>query len=267
MITTTTFEAAGRQLSALTAGDGPPLVLLHGSADSSAAWRGVMARLADRWRLVAPAWASARRPEALEGPALPGDLAVLDALIEHLGGRAAVVAHSYGALVALRYALEQPERVSHLGLFEPIAFSVLPERGARLAGLIDAFVAAVSTGRTGDALRQLVDYWNGAGAWDRLPAPVRAALVAAAPHTVAEVRSDLAAPTSLDQVAALRAPTLVLAGAETTAEALAVCRALADAAPGARHLLVPGAGHQMLRSHPDEVARAVAELLSQRLGG
>jgi pimeloyl-ACP methyl ester carboxylesterase len=47
-------EAGGLGTYYLTAGAGPPLVLLHGNGDNAADWRGVLPTLARTHRVVAP---------------------------------------------------------------------------------------------------------------------------------------------------------------------------------------------------------------------
>ncbi|MDI3330341.1 MAG: alpha/beta fold hydrolase [Micrococcus sp.] len=44
----------GRWIHYLVAGSGRPLLLLHGVGESSAYWRGVLSRLADRYTVYAP---------------------------------------------------------------------------------------------------------------------------------------------------------------------------------------------------------------------
>lgn len=116
-------EAQGLRLHLLRAGQGTPLVLLHGWPEWSHAWRPVMARLAERHNCIAPDFRGfGRSQNSAQGPAedatpdqLASDtLALADALgIERFG----LVAHDVGSFVAQTIARRVPERLSGLFLF------------------------------------------------------------------------------------------------------------------------------------------------------
>ncbi len=102
----------------LAAGEGPPLILLHGVGDNALDWRWVLPALARGHRVYAPdlpgSSGNAKR-QADYSPAFFERFVAgfLDALgVE----RAAVVGNSLGGLVALRLALSAPGRVTALGL-------------------------------------------------------------------------------------------------------------------------------------------------------
>ncbi|MCO4773663.1 MAG: alpha/beta hydrolase [Deltaproteobacteria bacterium] len=250
------FEVPG-----LVLGEGELTLLLHGSADSASCWRGVMPRVPGR--VVAPSLVAAREsmggPTAGEG-ALRVDVRWLMPLLEHLKPRA-VVGHSYGALLALRARLAGAE-VGRLVLIEPIAFGLLegPDRAA-IDTLNDGFFGGVARGDLEGGLRGLVDYWNGPGAFDALPASARQRLILGADHTQAEVRSGLEDRTHGSELASL-AGSLVLAGEHTTPESQRVCELLARGLGGECETIA-GAGHQGPRSHPEAVASAVVEWLER----
>lgn len=235
-------------------GQGPAVVLLHGSADSPAAWQPVAALLAERWQVTAPAL-----PPITSGLALDRDLPWLDEVMTATGARA-LAGHSYGALLALRWALAHPGRLDHLLLAEPIAWGIareVPGMAARLGELGRLCIDRFAAGKAAEATAWLVDYWNGAGFWARLPPKIHAALIAGSPRTFAEVSCGGADGTNAAELASLGVPTHLLAGANTTAESLMVSRLLAAAIPGAQLTVLEGAGHQFLRSHPAIVAAAL----------
>jgi pimeloyl-ACP methyl ester carboxylesterase len=113
-------EIDGLPIRYLAAGEGPPLILLHGAGDNALDWRWVMPTLAATHRVYAPdlpGSPDSARPPADYSPAFFGRFVAgfLDALgIE----RAAMVGNSLGGLVALRVALSEPARVAALVLVD-----------------------------------------------------------------------------------------------------------------------------------------------------
>lgn len=248
-----------RDLQRHAVGQGPAVVLLHGSADSPAAWAGVARLLSAQWTVFALPLPSLPDTDGAPLPALDADLPWLDTVMAETGARL-LAAHSYGALLALRWALRNSSRLDGLVLAEPIAWGLIADQPAgahKLAELEQRCVSRLLQGEVEAPLQWLVDYWNGEGFWVGLPERVRVALRATAPRTRAEVHSGGLDRTSPQELRGLTVPTALLAGSATTAESLAVSRQLAAHLPNAQLTLVAGAGHQFLRSHADVVAAAV----------
>ncbi len=233
----------------------PTLLCLHGSADSAAAFRPLAAALGAHGpaslAIVAPQLPSFGGPadSSVPASALDFDLAWLDALMAQTGARQ-LFGHSYGALLALRWALSHPGRLDRLILGEPICWHLLddpstPDARPRLleAQCLQPFAA----GADEQAMEWLVDYWNRQGFWRDLPPKVQNALLAGARRTELEVKSGSQDLTTREELSCLRVETVVLFGADTTRESQAVCAALAAALPHGRLVRLPGVGHQFLR--------------------
>jgi 4,5:9,10-diseco-3-hydroxy-5,9,17-trioxoandrosta-1(10),2-diene-4-oate hydrolase len=113
-------EIDGLSIRYLAAGEGPPLVLLHGAGDNSLDWRWVLRALAHKHRVYAPdlpGSPDSARPVADYSPAFFERFAA--GFLDALGiGRAALVGNSLGGLIALRLALSEPARVRALVLVD-----------------------------------------------------------------------------------------------------------------------------------------------------
>jgi pimeloyl-ACP methyl ester carboxylesterase len=101
------LELAGYRTRALELeGDGPPMLLLHGWADSADTWRLLLDRLAREGRaglaLDMPGFGTADKLG--EGPILEQLDAFVDAALEHTGEDALVVGNSLGGCFGLRAA-------------------------------------------------------------------------------------------------------------------------------------------------------------------
>jgi haloacetate dehalogenase len=112
-------------------GDGPPVLLLHGHPRTSATWHRVAPRLVQQgFRVVCPDLRgygqSVGPPPAADHSAhgkraMAGDLV---RLMDHLGHPQFTLAgHDRGSYVALRLALDQPDRLSRVALLDCIPIS------------------------------------------------------------------------------------------------------------------------------------------------
>jgi pimeloyl-ACP methyl ester carboxylesterase len=110
-----TIEVEGISTGYLTAGAGPPLVLLHGVGTSSGEWSWVLPALARNHLVYAidlPGYDASSDPPDYSSAFTAR---FVGAFLEAVGVESAVVvASSFGGLVALRLALSEPERVSAL---------------------------------------------------------------------------------------------------------------------------------------------------------
>lgn len=115
------LNADGIDLHYVTAGAGPPLVLIHGFPQTWYQWRRVIERLADRFTIVAP---DLRGLGATPGPPAPYDKQSLagdvHAIVSHVCGDAPalVVGHDMGSFVAFAYALRYGPSVRGLMLVD-----------------------------------------------------------------------------------------------------------------------------------------------------
>ncbi len=114
------IEVDGLPIRYVTAGTGPPLVLLHGAGDNALDWRWVMPDLAATHRVYAP-----DLPGSPNSARPAGDYSrafferFVAGFLDTLGiERAAMVGNSLGGLVALRLALSEPARVTALVLVD-----------------------------------------------------------------------------------------------------------------------------------------------------
>lgn len=112
------------------AGDGPPLILLHGFPLFWYQWRKMIPELAQKYRVIAPDLrgygATAKPPTGYDKRTMSQDL---HALMEQLGiKKAAIAGHDRGARLATRFAKDYPEAISHLVVMDNIPTRVIFEK-------------------------------------------------------------------------------------------------------------------------------------------
>lgn len=163
--------ANGLDIAYSAAGEGPPVLLMHGWPFTRFAWRKTIAALARTHRVIAPdlrGYGGTAKPVAgYDKRTMAADMV---ALMEALGhDRFAVVGHDRGARVGLRLAKDHPGRVDRLATVDNIPTVYVYERlDARLAGKywIFAFNAvpdlpeALISGREEVWFRHFLHHWS-----------------------------------------------------------------------------------------------------------
>ena len=137
----------GARVRYLDVGQGPAVVLIHGYASSLETWDPVIPALAKTHRVIAldlKGFGWTDRPEGDYSPAAQAQI-VLDLMTQRGVERADLVAHSWGASVALAAAIAAPQRVTRLALYDAWAYeeqlpsfflwSRMPGLGETLFGL------------------------------------------------------------------------------------------------------------------------------------
>jgi pimeloyl-ACP methyl ester carboxylesterase len=242
-------------------------VLIHCSLGQSALWEGVAQGLADALAMTAFDLPGHGRSGDWEGP---GDVqaqavAMAADLIE---GQADLIGHSFGATVALRLAAEWPELVRSLVLIEPVFFQLLPQDRPDLIARHDAemadYTAAAERGDWAEAARLFTAKWGDGRPWDSLSAAQQETLarrIRVVEAASAVIRADGGDVLRSGALGRLAVPVLLMEGAESPVYIAAINAGLAARIPGARRVVVPGAGHMAPVTHPGAVAEEIRRFL------
>jgi pimeloyl-ACP methyl ester carboxylesterase len=238
------------------AGSGPPLVLVHGAGGSADLWGPQLDGLADVARVVALDLPGHGPLGGRGQPSVAAYQAWLDGVLTDLiDGPVVLAGHSMGGAIAQAEVLARPERLAGL---------VLVGTGARLSGLARLVGLLRENPREGQRLIQDLSFAPGASpeCVELVDRVLRGAapLVTLADYLACD-RFDVG-----ERLAAIRTPTLVLAGAEDRLTPLAYGRFLAETIPGARLVEIPAAGHFPQLEQPHTVNAAIREFLA-RLSG
>ena len=115
----TFVEVDGHRIRYVDEGEGPPVLLVHGFGSNLGVWSDVRDHLKAHHRVIAIdllGFGHSDRPEADYSPAAQGRRVA--AVMDRLGVESvALVAHSWGAAIALELARAQPDRISRLALY------------------------------------------------------------------------------------------------------------------------------------------------------
>jgi pimeloyl-ACP methyl ester carboxylesterase len=243
------------------------VLLLHSGGFTSRQWRRLVELLAPRFDVIAPDFLGyGSRPRWPEGKPFHfhQDVALIESLVR---GPVHLVGHSYGGLIAMQFALRHQDRVQSIAVYEPVTMGVL-----RMPEDDDALRALHTVRRTWDAgangvdegwLRDFVEWWNGAGAWERLPEDTRQAFRVVGWKVFQEVITLLGDTTSRETYATIAAPTLLLAGEASPLTERRTVQRLGESLPRATVHWLPGVGHMGPISHAAIVNEAIAAHLAE----
>jgi lipase len=252
-------------------GEGPLVVLVHGSMDRS----GGMLRVR---RLLQGAHRVVRYDRRGYGRSLhagpPVDFGQqVDDLVAVTGGRPAVLAgHSFGGVVCLALAERRPELVRAVLAYEAPQMWT-PWWPATTIGLqaLDQVAGAIPASEQAEGaaewfLRRMI----GDDTWARLPASMRAERRAEGPTLIAEMRSlRPPAPVPYD-ARGIAAPVVSACGSESRDYHMRAAEELARTAPRGELAVIEGAAHGAHLTHPAEFAdlvrRAVARAATEPAG-
>ena len=256
-----------------TTTDPAPVIALHCSGAGAAQWRQLGAVLDSRYGLITPEHYGCDSVGPWSGEhafTLADEAARTIGIIDRSDCKVHLVGHSYGGGVALRAALERPNRIASLTLYEPSAFHLLKAMGARGAvalAEIQAVAARIADGViTGDyrgGVSSFVDYWGGPGAWAALRPSVQAALIRWTPKAPLDFRAliDEAEPASA--YADLRFPALIMRGENAPGPTRLIADALPTLMPSARLVVIPGAGHMGPLTHAPDVNAVIERHITE----
>lgn len=275
MKTAATTTALPAPLFARQQGDGEPTVVcLHSSTGSHGQWRGLVAQLAGHATVLAPDFHGHGRSPAwpASGDAtLQIDAQAVTRLMPEDGG-AHLVAHSYGAAIALQIALSRPDRVRSLTLYEPVAFGVLhamaPDSDAlaEIAAIASRVARLSSEGRPAAAAEAFVCYWGGPNAWAGMSEAQRDSVASRIGTIPLHFEALFGAQWGPAHLRALRMPVLLMNGSRTRQSARHVAELLGSALPRVKRLEVEGAAHLGPMTHEAVVNAAIVGHL-QACGG
>lgn len=259
----TSIQVAGRTRHYEDEGEGPALVLVHGSLSSARQWRTLAERLSGRVRTIAAdLYAGDGMAASFEE-----DCALVEALIDMAGPGAHLAGHSYGGVVAAKAGLDNSDALGSLILIEPSCFHLLRQEKtaefAEIASVRERQQALANAGEFEASARFFIGYWMGEGAFDAMPERRRAAIAAGVPRVAAEWAGTWEDRTRLDDYRAFARPTLLVQAADTRAPSVRIVAMLRDAMPRAEFAGIAQGGHMAPLTNPDPVNDAIARFLAR----
>ncbi len=273
----TSVVVHGHRRAFSVAGDGPPLLLLHGIGSNRRTWRPVLPALARRFTVVAPdllGHGESAKPRA--DYSLGGFANGMRDLLGMLGmERATVIGHSFGGGVAMQFAYQFPERTDRVVLeasgglgreVTPLLRALtLPGSAFFLAGvdalpanlgvrLVSLLAERMPAGPLAADLREVAQVLEGMRGKES-----RTAFLHVLTHVI-DWRGQLVTMRDRAYLAA-GMPVMVVWGEGDTVLPVSHAMAAVESMPAARLVTMPGVGHFPHTERPVEFAEAVIDFV------
>jgi pimeloyl-ACP methyl ester carboxylesterase len=278
-LTRETRVVHGHRRAFVRAGDGPPLLLLHGIGNNAQTWAGVLHRLAETHTVIAPDLLGHGSSDKPRGDySIAGHANGVRDLLSVLGiDQVTVVGHSLGGGIALQFAYQFPEQVERLVLVGSGGLGPDLSAGLRLASLPGAeVVLTVLSGASGLLRRglQAVDAVGGALGWKPVRDVAEAAEAILALRDVEARQAFLRtlrgvvdahgqAVTAIDRLYLANAvPMLVIWGSRDPIVPAAHAETVRHLVPTARVEVFEGAGHWPHLDDPDRFLAVLLDFLA-----
>lgn len=252
----------------------PPLVLLHGGGQNAFTWNRVAARLAGRYRLIAPDARGHGDSDWDPSGNYGGDRYREDlrAIVTQLGlEQFVLIGMSMGGMTSLSYAGHYGMTLRGLVVVD-IAPDVNPEGRDRILGFMKgrehfeslddavAYAHQFNPRRSPDALRQtlpknLRQHDDGRLRWKWDPACFN--------HARMDGGIRFGMEDLWDSAKRIPCKTLVVHGTESDILTADVGRKLADAIPHGRYVAIEGSGHSVQGDNPHSLSEAIEQFLGE----
>ncbi|CAM4064584.1 alpha/beta fold hydrolase [Paracoccus yeei] len=230
-------------------GSNPTLVFIHGYLGGAAQWKDQVEHFRHRFRVIAPDLPGFGRRHEEIAPDRIVDFArgVLEYLDNRGVGPFMLVGHSMGGMIAQEMAIRAAHRVSRLVLYGTGPLGTLPDRFEPIA----TSQARIEIEGVEPAIRPIVASWFLAGA----SAPAYNSCVDLAVRVKAP--AALAALSAMEnwdgreQLARIKAPTLVLWGDQDRSYGWRQPEMLWRVIPAAALAVIPGSAHNVHQEKPE----------------
>lgn len=260
----------GYPISYAEAGQGTPLLLVHGTLGDQRSFAAQMETLGAGYRVMALSMRHCWPGRWEDGGdfTIARHVADVAGVIRALGrGPVHLLGHSRGGHIAFRMAEQHPELVRALVLAEPggeldASLGGAPAAG-RQAGAFGEAAAMVAAGDEEGGLRRVAEHTGGPGAWDRRP-EARKAINRDNARTMLGQIHEARRPYSRAAALSVRTPTLLMGGANSQPQFGLILDALQRVMPNVRRVTIARATHGLNFEQPAAFNAAVLDFLASR---
>ncbi len=262
--TSSNTELNGARIHYEVAGQGQPVVFIHGFSLDSRMWDAQWNALAKRFKVIRYDIRGFGQSARVQAPHAPAD--DLKALLDHLKiDKAHLVGLSMGANIALNFAARHPERVLRVVAADPNLDGFMDYTPELFAAFGQVFGLSAQHGWGKEAQE----------AWLNTPLlklyTADTSMVAILQRMISEYNGDqflnpglapdYGKPSTVELLSVIKAPVLVLVGEKDEESIQRIANLVAQKVPQAQKQMLKGAGHLSNMDHPKAFNKAIMRFL------
>jgi len=267
----------GHKIAQKRAGDGPPVVLIHGTPAFSYLWRNVAPALVEAGHEVLVydllGYGRSERPhDPATDTSVSAQVPLLLKLLDHWGlQKVHLVGTDIGGAIAMHLGIFHPERLLSLTVTDTVSFDSWPSARTRqqIAGGLDRLLAtpdAAHRAHFAEWLRSAVHHQDRFEAdalsayLDQIAGPVgQASLVQHQIRHYDPVHTQMLTPRLADLG---RLPVQILWGANDAWQVVDWAHRLHAEIPGSRLTVLPACGHFAMEDQPERIAAEILDFIA-----
>jgi len=240
-------------------GQGPAIVLLHSSLSSSNQWQNLVNKLKNNFTCInfdLLGYGAAEQVVDKENFSFMVEVKrIYKVLAQVIPDRKYhLVGHSCGGAIALKMAVESPDNLLSLSLFEPVAFHLLADKQ------VFNFADEIAVLDDKQATETFVDYWNGAGYFRSLPEKLQQMMSKNIDKVKLDFKGIFSENYQLTKLKRINVPALALYGKGSPIVSQALSKKIIS------HLTLVeseqiNAGHMAPLSHPELVEPLIEQFI------
>jgi len=247
-------------------GDGQTIVFVPGSFSAGSSWRNISTPLSERYRTITTSLSGYGKTQERRKPGgthMEDEMDVLEAVLNRADAPMHLVAHSFGAWVALALAIRRAPNLLSMTLLEPTAFNLLGLGGEsalnqEVRAMTDRYMTEWESGYQ-QAVRHVIDFYGEAGTFDGYPPAVQEKLISQTPTNILDWKTGYANSIQLADFTAVKVPTLVVCGRSSHMAMQRCNQLLVDHLPRAQIMTLAGANHFMIGTHASDLTQVVEQ--------
>ena len=260
--------ANGVRLQYIESGSGYPVICMHGNGLNRDLWRHLMPELSKKYRAIVY---ELRGMGKSETPGKPGLTITNEEHAKDLAGfmdalnikQAAIVAHAFGSFVSMRFAIDQPERVSAM-----VVTNTTAKMGGKTLEGIPQWVEIIEKEGDEPLLDRTMERWFIESFRREHPEVIklyRGIVAANPPMGYAANFRGILQYNLLPELHKIKCPTLVVSGAEDRSTPPEDHKVIAGKIPNSKLVIVPKASHTVPEEATKEFNRLTLEFLGQNI--
>jgi pimeloyl-ACP methyl ester carboxylesterase len=247
-------------------GQGTPVVLLHSSLSSARQWQPLVKLLEARHLVInidILGYGKAEKVTDKQNYHFDVEISRIKKVLAVVAKNQPfhLVGHSCGGAIALKLAVEQPQSILSLSLYEPVAFHLL-EQGSEARVLADEFANKVAIDDQYQAAEIFTNFWNKAGFFRALPQKMQDLMANDMPKVSLDFKGLTAETYTLSDIEKITCRSLMMTGDYSPELSHFLAEKIASALPHVAHHNF-SAGHMGPVSHSEIIHPAIAEFIHE----